>query len=56
MHLGGVAGGLVKSPLHFHWILFAKRGKRESFQIACKIAYILKDRQHRSRGGLAFSI
>ena len=31
-------GGL-KSPVHFHCILHAKRG--EVVQIACKIAYIL---------------
>ena len=40
MHLGG--GGGVKSPIHFHCVLHAKKG--EGVQIACKIAYILNGR------------
>ena len=32
-------GGGVKSAIHFHCVLHAKRG--EGVQIACKIAYVL---------------
>ena len=41
-HLGEWGGGGVKSPIHFHCVLHAKRG--EGPQIACKIAYVLNGR------------
>ena len=40
-HLGG--GGGVKSPVHFHFLLHAKKGG-EGVQIASKIAYVLNGR------------
>ena len=35
-------GGGVKSPIHLHFVLCAKRGR--GVQIACKIAYVLNGR------------
>ena len=37
-----LGGEGIKSPIHFHCILHAKRG--EGVQIACKIAYVLDGR------------
>ena len=35
----------MKSPIHFHYVLHAKRGEGgEGVQIACKIAYVLNGR------------
>ena len=39
---GGGGGGGVKSHIHFHCVLHAKRG--EGVQITCKIAYVLNGR------------
>ena len=38
----GWGRGGVKSPIHFHCVLHAKRG--EGVQKACKIAYVLSGR------------
>ena len=40
----GRGGGQVKSPIHFHCVLHAKKGGGEGVQIAGKIAYVLNGR------------